>query len=381
MADGPTWATRFRGALAIYALIVPGVLLWAQGPAANEDRVRFRALEELERKEKLLEIRKRLLFESNAREMRVREVQMILDLFQSVPALPTDDDRVTAYIRARRLILETLEELAADRLRRLEVMDLIRDVASGAATGRADLEFLRESQKLTQNMLDEQARHEARLRTLGASLQARLAQVPPPGGFRNDAGMDMVLVGEGDGAFYVSAEPVRGAHYRAFLEAYPEAETAAGELARLQDLGGEDAVSGVTWVLASAFCRWLSDEEKSYYALPVSGMCERLSERLGAGEVVWTSTEWKSEDMSEQRVAERFGIHMYELFDPGHVLSDADFVRELPVASYDQVALRVVTGQTTGRKHRWNRLVARDRALRDTEDGAPRVPANAGAEE
>lgn len=336
---------------------------WAQNAPATaaddatqaEKGAFFPALEEYEKRGKVLVIREKMLFEITAREERVKKLDAIAVSFQAIRRLKDGDEQLTQYLQLRRRVLETIDEISDTNTRQVELAAMVDTAMTAGGLLPQVSTYLQDVRRQLLDMGVLQKTAERRLQALHQAIKTAIQNIPPPAVFVNKTGIEMRLVGAGRGMFYVSSRPIPGASFQA-LQAAPTAPAPAtaapaGESAPTGDISMAEAVN---------FTRWLSEQEGVGYRLPEVAEVTVL-QRAGVlpESAVWTLTPWRpADDLEFGRMCERFGVTLYHVWDPKRVFGREIFWGELPEARYPGLGFLVVTSARTGWLERWNRINA-----------------------
>jgi len=360
------WCRRTVVWLVVVGLFPAGLLVWGQEPgsgAGAAERIRFLSLEELDRREALLEIREKLLAGKGTWEAVSREAEGAFRRYREIGGLGSDDEKILAYVRLHRRtlgILDTLHDLNRDVL---AVDVLVGEAEKEAEKNPSVLQYLGQARMQTAAVLKNCSGLQGRLHALAKSAKRRAALVPAPASFASAAGLTMRLVKHGADSFYVSDGPVSRGTVRVLLSRFAGSPDSGDAPSADSEPGG--AASGapatrLTWHSARRLCRYLSESERRVYRLPTIAELKALhAARIMPPVAVWSNTEWRHADVRERTMAERFGIKMVAVWDPAQMLSDEHLFPEFPFAEYPQIGFVVVTGTDTGRAARWARLKPR----------------------
>ncbi|HQL86421.1 MAG TPA: SUMF1/EgtB/PvdO family nonheme iron enzyme [Lentisphaeria bacterium] len=339
-------------------LLAPAWRTWAQAPAAaaaqTEKDVFFPALEEYEKRGKVLQIREKMLFEITAREERVKKLDAIAVSFQAIRRLTDGDQQLTQYLQLRRRVLEAIDEISDANSRQVELAAMVDTAMTAGGLLPQVSTYLQDVRRQLLDLGVQQQTAERRLQASHQAIKAAIQNIPPPAVFVSKTGIEMRLVGAGREMFYVSSRPIPGASFQALqaVQAQAAKNTAStGDSAPTGDVSMAEAVN---------FTRWLSEQEGVGYRLPEVAEVTVL-QRGGVlpENAVWTLTPWRPDDDLEfGRMCERFGVTLYHVWDPKRVLGGEIFWGELPEARYPGLGFLVVTSARTGWLERWNRINA-----------------------
>lgn len=355
---------RYRPWAVFRTVVVVCVLGWvrARGAEGGAPDVNFRSLEVYEKREAFTDILRRLRQERDARDMEAHMFSELVGLFQGLGSLPDGDARLAQCIRLQKGIAELNEMLRVSHLRRLAVLDAVRELSSGPVVSPEAGKLLRETDREIRLMMEQQQTQARKLAMLRRRVTRAISTIPPMARFVNKAGMTMRLVrlGKGKRAVYISEKPVSAKLYRTFLASLPSPDA----LKEWERFGGRQAegapATGVTWGGARRFCQWLTRYERAPYALPVVADCEDGRKLIpGAKIATWLRDLWVPKSFVKRRDCKRFAVDFVGVWDPGGTLDDSvPLFGEVPFARYETLSFYVVTPVDTGIAKRRQRLKA-----------------------
>lgn len=349
---------------AILVLASGWACLGISGPARAAEAaapVTFRALDEHERRQSLNDILDRVNAE---RDQRREEHRAYIDLQSAAQAVhqgPDGDD----ILRRSLALSEGLEQLAAQfrdsRLRRLSILDRIQAEASHqAAASSAGLRLLRDADRDLRQMLAQQEAQAGRLAQMRQQLTRFVQAIPPPPTFTTREGLTLRLVGQGPGAFYVSAAPVSVGLFQRFLSALPEHPDRQAWAGYAASTAEAAPLTGIAWYEARRFCEWLSGREGFECRLPRVEEARAIAALDSAAPLAfWSADVWTPPDPAERRDLKRFALSLATAWDPQASLApQPGAFGEVPWARYRDLTIYVVTPSQTGIAQRWQRLKA-----------------------
>ncbi|HOG51236.1 MAG TPA: SUMF1/EgtB/PvdO family nonheme iron enzyme [Lentisphaeria bacterium] len=333
----------------------------ADDAAQAEKGAFFPALEEYEKRGKVLLIREKMLFEITAREERVKKLDAIAVSFQAIRRLKDGDEQLTQYLQLRRRVLETIDEISDTNKRQVELAAMVDTAMTAGGLLPQVSTYLHDVRRQLLDMGVQQKTAERRLQALHQAIKAAIQNIPPPAVFVNKTGIEMRLVGAGREMFYVSSRPIPGASFQALQTVQTPAPANPAPAAPTAASTGDSAPAGdISMAEAVNFTRWLSEQEGVGYRLPEVAEVTVL-QRAGvlSESAVWTLTPWRpANDLEFGRMCERFGVTLYHIWDPKRVFGGEVFWGELPEARYPGLGFLVVTSAQTGWLERWNRINA-----------------------
>lgn len=311
--------------------------------------IRFLALEEVERQEKLGRIQQGLAAEQTAHEERIRDFSQLAQQMRRLNDLPNNDQRMLACMQLRQKIQELNQKLKDDRANRLGIGDEIRVVLKQEGANEQAIVYLRQATEAIQRLLAETANQEATLKRQLVWLNTYMQRIPPPPVFVNSAGIQMILVSAASEPFYVSAGPITRAIFRLNLE---QSGTEEEPLPTA-------AMTDLTRISAEVFCRRLSGIEGRTYTLPTKTEIRKLLEAGAKPQVaIWVADDWEPETAEERRMGTRFGVSFATIWDPANAFQDKSLVPDLAFAHYDTLGFLVTTNVEAGISARAKRLKA-----------------------
>lgn len=327
-------------------LLLATCLVRGQGapaaPAGTPDQLRFPAIEEFERREKVMELRNQTLLHSQEYQQRLREVNAVFTAMGQLPKLPGLDEKILLAIEIQRDIAVAVDGLKGDQERCRGILELVADISKDTTMSPDIVRYLKGVRDTATNMLREQTSQGNRLRLAGENLKATMAQLPPPPAFENQLGLTMVLVGSGRNAFYINRDPIP-------LDQLARAFPAQGER--------PDLPPSLNWAESLHYCKWASENESALYRLPSPAHLQAYLAQGGklAGPV-WTQEIDEPKNSEERAMRTRFGVRMVTLFDADKTLGSEPVLAELPFARYPNLIFHMVTPAETGWWFRWNKL-------------------------
>ena len=331
--------TRF----ATTVLALATMLVWGQAtppPATATGGFTFPAIEELERREKLTQLRSQTLLHSQEYQQRLKEINTVSAAMGRLPKLVTVDERVLAGIEIQRDLVVALDGLKGDRSRCLGILELVADAARDTTMSAETTRYLKGVRDVATGMLRGQALQTKQLQSVATTLQATMAQLPPPATFENHVGLTMVLVNQGKDSFYINRDPIP-----------------ADKLAMAFQDATVASPTNLSWFAARHYSQWLSEAESALYRLPtVAHLQTYLAQGGKLGGPVWTQSVDEPQDNEERKMRSRFGVNLVTVFDPNQTFGQETVIAEVPFASYPQMTLCVVTSAETGWRFRWNAL-------------------------
>lgn len=319
--------------LLIATLTVPAICSLAQ-ESKKEDEIRFVALEEYEKRGKVLQIREKLLYEITAKQDREKNILALEATFGSIARMSDGDKQIVEYINLRRSVLEALDEVKDSNLRQVEIAGLIdSSMAAGGLLPQVS-NYLTEARTQLRAMGVAQQSLGKRLEKTLNLIKTAMLSVPPPKMFTNKSGIEMRLVPAGQLSFYISFNPV-----------------------------SQNGMVSLTEAVGNT--RVLSSKEGALYRLPDLSELKILSQvKLYPKTAIWSIAKWQSSDAEAERMSGRFGVTLYFVWDPARVLGREETFGELPFAKYGKLDYYVVTSAKTGWQHRWDTIIA---SMRDAK--------------
>ena len=295
--------------------------------AQDKGQKDFPALEEYEKRSAVLKIREMLLNETDSKEKRDKNVQRIEASFYTAQRMADSDAQLTEYIRIRHDVQDVLEEVKDATGRQVELSGLIdKAMAAGGLLPQVS-DYLQETRTQLRSMGVAQDNLSKRMQGLLGRIKIAIQNVPPPRLFTSRTGVEFQLVPAGKNSFYVSSKPI--------------------------------SEGNVTLDEAYFYARDFSQREKAVYKLPT--MAEmKLMNQAGFKPIcaIWSIQPWGMEDADVVRMAERFGVKMYWIWDPACKLGRQPTFGELKFAKYPALGYYLVTSARTGWQNRWDKIVA-----------------------
>ncbi len=354
----------------------------AAAPAEKEPF--FPALEEYEKRGKVLLIREKMLFEITARDERVKKLDAMAVSFQTIRRLTDGDQQLTQYLQLRRRVLEAIDEISDANNRQVELAAMVDTAMTAGGLLPQVSTYLQDVRRQLLDLGVQQQTAEKRLQASHQTIKTAIQNIPPPAVFVSKTGIEMRLVGTGREMFYVSSRPIPGASFQALRAAQAAAPAPAAPDATAQaaapapapapapagtalaapaggvPVGDSSSAGDISLVEAVNFTRWLSEQEGVGYRLPEVAEVTILH-RAGVlpDSAVWTLTPWRpADDLEFGRMCDRFGVKLYHVWDPRRIFGGEIFWGELPEARYPGLGFLVVTSAQTGWLDRWNRINA-----------------------
>lgn len=290
------------------------------------DEPRFVALEQYEERSKVMQVRKmmeeELLLHEN-REKRISKMEARLVL---IPQERKVEERLQEYLKLRRQVRQTVEELKASNERQIKLAGMI-DVAMESANVLPQVaRYLTEARGQLRNLGIAQKGERKRLEQLSNGIKFSIKNIPAPKEYTTNGGVTMQLVQFGDSRFYVSKEPVK--------------------------------VGDVSLKEAAAMANEISREEGAKYRLPELKELKAMGQkRMPVPCAVWSVSKFQGNDIEQERTMDRFGVSMYMIWDGAKLLGRETVFAELPNAKYPELGCYVVTDVRTGWNKRWNNVL------------------------
>lgn len=310
----------------------------AAAPAG--DGFSFPAIEELERREKLTQLRSQTLLHSQEYQQRLKEINAVFAALGRLPKLVTVEERILAGIEIQRDLVIGLDGLKGDRTRCLGILELVADASRDTTMSAETMRYLKGVRDTATGMLRGQALQTKQLQDAAVTLKTTMAQLPPPATFENHLGLTMVLVNQGKDSFYINRDPIP-----------------ADKLAMAFAAATVPAPPGPSWFAARHLAQWMSETESALYRLPtVAHLQAYLAQGGKLAGPVWTQSVDEPQDNEERKMRSRFGVALVTAFDPNQTFGPEPVIAEVPFAFYPQMALCVVTPAETGWRFRWNAL-------------------------
>jgi formylglycine-generating enzyme required for sulfatase activity len=321
-------------------LVLACMLSWAQAAPRPAPKTSFPAIDELDRRERLLQIRSQSLLLRQDDQQRKKEINAVFAAMGRLPKQESDEKTLLIAIQIQRDLIVAMDGLKNDRDRCLKILEMISAASREKTLNNETLAFLKGERNRTTNVLRLATLQSRRLHAAAKALKNTLRTIPPPASFVNRQGLTMVLIADGKDSFYISQEPVSAEKLKA---AYANTK--------------EPAPAAVNWYAAHRYAIWLSETESALYRLPTLAHMETFVKHGGkVPEPVWTQTPDEPANNEERKMRTRFGVDMVTVFDPAGKLGDKPVMGELPFAAYPQMQFHVVTPAETGWRFRWNTL-------------------------
>ncbi|MBQ6470822.1 MAG: hypothetical protein IJJ33_02460 [Victivallales bacterium] len=295
-------------------------------PAVKQDNeVHFVALEEYEKRGKVLKIREKMMAEREEKARRDTFLQGAAASLQLIPQQYAPDEQLVQYIGLRRSLLEELDSLGDTANRQVELAGLLDTAMAAGGLLPQVADYLKESRQQLQNMNVSQTKAQKQITEMLQTVKLAIQNVPPPASFKNESGMTMRLIRGGKNAFYISGQPV---------------------------------AVGINWQEAQELARKTTHRENAIYALPGQEQLSVLEQRkIFPEQPIWTARQWTPEENGEEQMLERFGVQEYLVWNPKGVLGARKSFGELPFARYPQMAVYLVTSSRTGWNVRWKSIM------------------------
>ena len=295
-------------------------------PAVKQNNdVHFIALEEYEKRGKILKIREKMMAEREEKTRRDTFLQSAAANLQLIPQQYTPDEQLVQYIALRRRLLEELDSLGDTTNRQVELAGLVDTAMAAGGLLPQVSDYLNESRQQLQGLNVSQTNARKQITQMLQMVKLAIQNVPPPPSFQNESGMTMRLIRFAKNSFYISAQPV---------------------------------ATGLNWLEAEELARKTTHRENAIYALPGQEQLNVLEQRkVFPEQPIWTSRPWAPEENGEQQMMERFGVKEYLVWNPKGVLGPRKTFGELPFAKYPQMAVYLVTSSRTGWNVRWKSIM------------------------
>ncbi|MCK5803157.1 MAG: hypothetical protein KAI66_10010 [Lentisphaeria bacterium] len=323
----------------------PGALKKSPRRSSGQENLRFLALEQFDRREKLTDVRGRALSEEQIREQRRTEYLSVLRFTKLISNLKGGDEKVRAWLKVRRLALDLLASLEEDQERSKELLQLVARSALDTHAPDQVFQYLSRLQSATELALTRQLRQIREVKRIGKSVNDRIRSIPPPKYFIADNGLKMILAGSGKKAFYICRAPVSHALFTS--------------LGIDSDSGVSEGIAlNVSYLEARRFCSILSASEGALFRVASLEEMARYRKEHPSSMPVWTRTPWRWPHYEETKVAERFAITFYTIQDPAGALGVGASFGELPFARYSTIGFHVVAGVKSGHRDRYRRMKA-----------------------
>lgn len=330
---------RFAPALLLLSALLAGGQT-APKPPAGAEPFRFPAIEEFERREKVMQLRNQTLQHSQEYQQRMREINAVFTAMGRLSKITEIEGRILLAIEIQRDLAVAVEGLRDDRRRCLGILELVAEIAQDTTLSADLARYLKGVRDTATDMLREQTSQTNRLQTAARNLHASMGRLPPPPTFVNQLGLTMTLVGEGRNAFYINRDSIPR---ETLLRPFP--------------ILAEANPRSLNWLEFRRFSQWASETESALYSLPTLAQLEAFLAQGGKVEgPVWTLTPNEAKTIEERNMRSRFGITMVTLFDPNQVFAAEPVLSELPIAHYPNLAFHLVTPAETGWRFRWNQL-------------------------
>lgn len=297
-------------------------------------------------------IRTRTLEELDAKNRRDRELSDIATMLKTIPALQNMEQRIIEYLRIQKRFGKLMDDIKDASSRQADIAEDIRTSLLDTKLTPQEEARLHECRQNLKSFAEQQQLMVQQIRLASRGVQNSIGALPPPPSYTSRAGIKMNLVGTMPNAFYISSTCIS-----------KDLFIAASESLRLQqepnlpEANAPYAVANVDYYQASTFCSWLSTYEQAVYTIPGKKVFESLAQfNMFPNEAVWSSTEWKTDDVGQIRAIERFGVKLQQIWDPKQRLSSEQFIGELPIAHYESLGFLVITPAMTGIARRWQLL-------------------------
>jgi len=278
------------------------------------------------------------------------------------------DDRLRTLLTAEEMVRETAAAVQTAGLRELLETTERALAKMPESTDNEDPRLKAKRETLLEQRSELQTMHAADLaakcRVLQKSIVAAIRQTPPPTRFRQENGLDMVLVKTEKDMFYISRAPVSQANYAVFVKELGRSPEDIPDVQLTQKPAGNGEVPTavparyVSQKAAVAYCAWLSQKAGSKYDLP--SLAQLRAARIRSNCALWSATEWKEKDHHRTDSRGRFGVPMVAVHDPDKHFKSGTAFGELTFCRYEQVGFVIVTSVQTGIRARLERLRAEE---------------------
>lgn len=321
------WKQSILVLMCISSLFAPRLRAQAKADSSvkQDNEVHFVALEEYEKRGKILKIREKMMLEREEKERRDKFLQGASANLQIIPQQYSPDDQLVHYIALRRRLLEELDSLGDTANRQVELAGLVDTAMAAGGLLPQVSDYLKESRLQLQSLNTSQTNARKQITEMLQMVKLAIQNVPPPASFQNESGMTMRLIRAGKNAFYISGQPV---------------------------------ATGINWQEAQELARKTTHRENAIYALPGQEQLSVLEQRkIFPEQPIWTARPWAPEENGEQQMLERFGVKEYLIWNPKGVLGPRKSFGELPFAKYPQMGVYLVTSARTGWNVRWKNIM------------------------
>ena len=289
---------------------------------------RFVALEQYEERSKVMQIRKMMEEEHLLREKREKSISKMEARLVLIPQERKVEERLQEYLKLRRQVKQTAEELKASNERQIKLAGMI-DASMDSVNMLPQVSgYLTEARSELRNLGIAQKSERKRLEQLMNGIKLSIRNIPAPKEYTTNSGVTMQLVQFGDSRFYVSKEPVK-----------------AGDVSLRE---------------AAAMANEISSEEGAKYRLPELKELKAMGQkRMNIPCAVWSLSKFQGNDIEQERTMDRFGVSMYMIWDGARLLGRETVFAELPNAKYPELGCYVVTDVRTGWNKRWNSVLVK----------------------
>ncbi len=292
------------------------------------DEPRFVALEQYEERSKVMQIRKMMEEEHLLRENREKRISRMEARLVLIPQEKKVEERLQEYLKLRRQVKQTAEELKASNERQIKLAGMI-DASMDSVNVLPQVSgYLTEARSELRSLGISQKSERKRLEQLMNGIKLSIKNIPAPKEYTTNGGVTMQLVQFGDSRFYVSKEPLK-----------------AGDVSLKE---------------AAAMVNEISREEGAKYRLPELKELKAMGQkRMPVPCAVWSISKFQGNDIEQERTMDRFGVNMYMIWDGARLLGRETVFAELPNAKYPELGCYVVTDVRTGWNKRWNSVLVK----------------------
>ncbi|MCR4575483.1 MAG: hypothetical protein K5787_17130 [Lentisphaeria bacterium] len=299
-------------------------------------------------------LRELTLLELDKKNQRAREAGEIAAKFKSISAIDNHELRITEYLRLQKRMARLQDAIQKANERQADIAEQLRAAVLDTKLSLQESERLQECRQYIDEFARAQRLMSMQLKKLNGNIQAAILKLPPPPNFTTRSGLKMVLVGTAPNAFYVSETCIPSD----LFDSVRTAKALQREPVVAGHYMGDNATA--SYQQAVAFCKWMSAYEFNTYQIPELKQLKLLPTfNVLPAKAVWSITAWSPDDINYSRAVERFGVKFQTVWDPKHLLSELDFIGELPNATYKNLGFIVTTSIRTGIRQRLETLMKR----------------------
>lgn len=284
-----------------------------------------------------------------------RSYEQILLGLGGLRQVPGDEEQLRQALRLGKSLRKLNSTILAAQGQQLDLINKINQLSGSSELLPQQSSYVNHYLQKLKELGNEQLTMMEAMKRKSRELQSFIARVPPPKSFVNQLGMKMILLGQGEAAFYISEQCVRQAEFEAMIAFQKD------EIRPEQAPEQSPPMSNVNLEQAEQFCRSLSKYEGFTYKVPERRELAMLQQQRRLPELaLWCRSKW-TPDWREEEAQKRFACFLYTVWDPHRLISggeEAAVAGELKNASYEQLGFMVISDAKTGRRLRMQRLQA-----------------------